>query len=246
MSSEDKGYQPVFVMFPSRIWNLPGITLQLVKFYEKIFQFWNKSHDCFVKNETLKEYTGMSSDSSISSAFQYFEALGEMKRIRKNGRRFIIQPRQSIEDRTEVEANHSVDNSVKNSTETAHTLATARPDPRYSETRPLATARHNINKLNASKINKSFCSTEKHKKKKSVDNLSTYYVDRNTQSQEAKTAKRGSMEAEEAAMLSLPKSLRPSRFRNKQDTCNIRADENQRGQEIGICEDNEKRHSIQT
>jgi len=84
-------YEQTFFIVPSRILDLPNITLQLVRFYETIFQFWNKGKNCFLSNELIKERTGMKSDSTVSDAFQYFEENKEMKRIYKGSKRYIVQ-----------------------------------------------------------------------------------------------------------------------------------------------------------
>lgn len=250
MSNDDKGYHPVFIMFPSRIWNLPGITIQLLKFYEKIFQFLNKDCDCFVNNETLKEYTGMISDSSISAAFQFFEKNNELMRVMKNGKRYIVQPSRYIEDKT----NEPVDKIENNSTNNSQGLATARGGSRYSEGGGLATARHNINKLNASNLIKSSCNSQDQKKIKSVDNppanpekAPTRHIDRNTMSEETRTAKRGSSEAEVEAMKSLPPSIRPKRYRDDINLSTIQIAEKKEGTDF--YEGNNKepiRHTLKT
>ena len=129
-----------FAMFPSRIWNLPGITIQLLKFYEKIFQFWHQGNPCFLSNDALMEYAGMKSDSTLSDAFKYFEMHGEIKRITIKGRRYIVQPQLTLEIENK---NSPVDNLPENSANNDTPLAPARPNPRCSETLPLATARHN-------------------------------------------------------------------------------------------------------
>jgi hypothetical protein len=78
------------ITIPSDIWDLPNLTIQLLRFYEKIYQSVCFPKGCFLSNEILKEYSGMSSDSSISEAFKYFEASGKIKRVIDNGRRYLI------------------------------------------------------------------------------------------------------------------------------------------------------------
>lgn len=130
-----------FVMFPTRIWNLPGITLQLLKFYEKIFQFWHQGYECFLSNKTLMEYSGMKSDSTVRDAFTYFEKQGELKRINKNGQRYIIPPTPKV---------------LVNNLDTPS--ATALPPQRHSDAPPSATALpNNINIIKQN--NKSFCAS---------------------------------------------------------------------------------------
>ncbi len=151
-----------FVMFPSRIWNLPSITLQLLKFYEKIFQFWHQDYKCFIGNRALMEYAGMKSDSTVRAAFTYFESHGEMKRVMKGGKRYIVQPVRAVE--TEI-----VDNLGENSSKNDHTSATALPPQRHSAGTPSATALpNNINIIK--EIKKSSCDKDEQKKQKAVNN----------------------------------------------------------------------------
>jgi hypothetical protein len=71
--------------------------------------------------------------------------------------------------------------------------------------------------LEYNKRSKSFIYGKDQKKSTLVDNkpIPTSHVNRDTMSEEAKKATRGSTEAEEKAMLSLPKGVRPSRYRNE-------------------------------
>lgn len=147
-------YQQAFCVVPYRILNLPGLTIQLLKFYETIFQFWHHGKDCFLKNDVLKERTGMQSDSTISDAFQYFEGHGEMKREMRKGKRFIVQ---CTPGSVEIE---SVDNSKDSSTNNSQGLATARGGSRYSEGEGLATARHNNNNINNNNLIKNICASK--------------------------------------------------------------------------------------
>ncbi len=90
MSSES--YKPVFFIVPAKILDLPGITIQLLRFYETIFQFWHHGKDCYLTNDVIKERTGIKSDSTISNAFQFFEDANLLKRItQRGGMRYIVQ-----------------------------------------------------------------------------------------------------------------------------------------------------------
>ena len=152
-----------FVMFPSRIWSLPGITIQLLKFYEKIFQFWHQGHECFLSNKALMEYAGMQSAATLSAAFTYFEKHGELKRVNKDGKRYIIPPQPRV-------ATETVDNSPENE---STPLATARGGSRSSEGGGLATARHNNINIIKQINKKDFSEKNEQKKTDSVDNSST-------------------------------------------------------------------------
>jgi|GEM_PF-2221611 len=132
-------YQQNFFIVPSYILELPALTFTLLKFYETIFQFWNHGKDCFLSNSMIMERTGIKSISSIIDAFKYFEAHGQMRRVMRNGQRYIIRPEQKIQ--TECS-----DNS---------TIATARGgiEPaiggyRHGDRGGIATAIHNTKKLN--------------------------------------------------------------------------------------------------
>jgi hypothetical protein len=147
-------YSASFFIVPARIMNLPELTIQLLKFYEKIFHFWHSGCECFVGNKVLMEYAGMKSTSSVADAFQYFESHGEMKREIRNGRRFISAPLRELE----------IDRSSQDEKLSTYPLAVARPPSRCSETPPLAVARHSNNKLNKKlNINKSSCKKDQKK-----------------------------------------------------------------------------------
>jgi hypothetical protein len=127
-------YRSPFFTIPTRIMDLPGLTLAFLRFYETIFQFWHRDEECFLSNEMIKKRTGISSSSTIQEAFEFFEKNNEIKRIMKNGRRFIEQPPRSIE---------------------IEPLSLQRDPPsRCAETPPLATARHNKNNINNKNINR--------------------------------------------------------------------------------------------
>jgi hypothetical protein len=150
-----------FVMFPSRIWNLPKITVQLLKFYEKIFQFWHQGHECFLGNKTLMEYSGMKSDSTVRDAFTYFESHGELKRVMRNGKRYIIPPTPRL-------STDSVDNLPKNSSNSVHTSAVALGGERCGAGGTSAVALpNNINII--IKNNEKLLSENEQKKHKAVD-----------------------------------------------------------------------------
>lgn len=149
MSAEKSNkYSSPFFTIPSRIMNIPGITIQLLRFYEKIFQYWHHDHECFIGNDALMEHCGMKSESTISKAFQFFEKAGEIKREIRDGHRYITQPPRSIKIGKE-----------KNNKLSTTPLATARGNPRASETPPLAAARHNKKNNNNKNLNKSSCAS---------------------------------------------------------------------------------------
>ncbi len=141
-------YQQSFFIVPTRIRNLPGMTLAFLYFYETIFQFLNHGKNCYLSNDAIKMRTGITSSSTIQAAFEYFEKHGELKRVQKGKKRYIILPEMKLECE-----NDPVDKSVKNSAKSVHALGTARGASRSTETLPLGTARHNNKKLNSKKTN---------------------------------------------------------------------------------------------
>ena len=177
-------YNPTFLVIPGKIKKLPGLTLQLLWFYEAIFQFWHHDMECFLTNDALKERTGMKSDSTISSAFAYFEKHGLLKRITIDGRRYLVKPEKLIEEPKQIKK-------IKKQVKINNIDKISRVSPqrgggsRHSEGEGLATARHNNNNLNNNNINKSFYAprnnfvNEKYKKDQvqmaRVDKQSTSY-----------------------------------------------------------------------
>lgn len=83
-------YEETFYIIPRYIRQLEGMTLTYLDFYETIYQFWNKNKACFLSNSVIKQRTGIMADSRINMAFQFFEKHGVMKRIYKEGKRFIV------------------------------------------------------------------------------------------------------------------------------------------------------------
>jgi len=130
-----KEYHQVWAVIPKHIFDLPDMTIQLLRFYETIFQFWNNGAQCFLTNSMIKKRTGIKSDSTISEYFQYFESKGLMIRKIINGKRYIIQNNQIQIDIQTTENTGGGENTP----------------PRHSETPPLATARHNNNKIKTNK-----------------------------------------------------------------------------------------------
>lgn len=95
-------YEETFYIIPRYIRKLEGITLTFLDFFETIFQFWNKGKSCFLSNALIKKRAGIKSDSTINDAFKFFEKQGVMKRIQKDGRRYIVPVISKIETDSEV------------------------------------------------------------------------------------------------------------------------------------------------
>lgn len=130
-------YQSAFFIVPARIMNLAGLTLTYLKVYETIFQFWNHGKDCYLSTSAIMLRINVSSDSVVREAFAFFEKHNELKRITKNGRRYLQQPSNIIE---------IDEKSTKKHADTP--AATATPPRRNCGAPPAATAAHNINNIN--------------------------------------------------------------------------------------------------
>lgn len=89
-------YTSAFFIVPTYIPYLPGMTLNFLKVYETIFQFWNHNKSCYLSEKSLMERTSVCR-SEVYAALMYFEKLGEIKRIRKGLKRFLVRPEKIIE-----------------------------------------------------------------------------------------------------------------------------------------------------
>lgn len=127
----NEGFKSTFFIIPGFIMDLPDISLSHIKFYETIFQFWNKNLDCFLSNSCIMQRTGIKSISTINDCFQYFEKHNQMKRVTVNGQRYIIQPERKI--RTDMPVDKGI--------------AGAIGGYRQGDSKGIAGAIHNINNL---------------------------------------------------------------------------------------------------
>jgi len=99
----NKDYQDTFYIIPRYIRHLHGMTLAYLDIYETIFQFWNKNKTCFLGEDALCERTGYKR-AVIYKALSFFESHNELKRVKKNGKRYLIKPEKIIEtDCSEIE-----------------------------------------------------------------------------------------------------------------------------------------------
>jgi hypothetical protein len=89
-------YKSAFFVVPTYIPYLPGMTLNFLKVYETIFQFWNHNKACYLSEKSLIERTSVCR-SEVYAALMYFEKHGEVKRIRKGLKRFLVRPEKIIE-----------------------------------------------------------------------------------------------------------------------------------------------------
>jgi|ERR1051326_197731 hypothetical protein len=148
--SDQSPYQASFFIVPARIMNLPDLTLAYLRIYETIFQFWNHGKTCFLSNEIILERTGIKSRSTVKEALLYFEKHNELKRITKNGKRYLVSPAHGVEIAASME--DPVDNFDNISTKISQGAAGAAEGGRYSGLEGAAGATHNNNKLNSNNI----------------------------------------------------------------------------------------------
>lgn len=141
--SDEKSYKSTFFVVPSRILNLPGLTLAFLKVYETVFQFWNHGQACWLGNDAIKERTGIESDSTIREAFIFFEKNKEMKRKTIGKKRYLEQPKMALQ----VE-NVPVDKPKKRSKKIVHPVDLATSTRRFSDGLPVDLATHNNKKIN--------------------------------------------------------------------------------------------------
>ncbi len=148
---------------PNSILYLEGIQLSYVKVYVHIFNLWHSHNPCFISNGEFARRTGVHTD-TVRTAIVFFEKNGILKRVQKDGKRYLIQASKFIET-TEDEP---VDNSEKNCTNIDR--GTELDPPPYG-VRPPPGAEldpHN-NKLNL-KAKKSSCASHVFQKPQLVDN----------------------------------------------------------------------------
>lgn len=89
MSNE---YKETWFVIPRRILELPNMTFGYLKIYESIFQFWNKNLNCYLSTEALCERTNLN-ERQVYKALAYFESHGELQRVQKGFKRYILQPK---------------------------------------------------------------------------------------------------------------------------------------------------------
>jgi hypothetical protein len=91
MSKNDKSAMPDFFKVPYRIMFLPGMVHNYALIYQQIFKFWHNKPSCFISNAELAKLVGCS-PTTVKEALRFFEKNGEIKRVIKSGRRYLVQP----------------------------------------------------------------------------------------------------------------------------------------------------------
>lgn len=89
-------YKETWFIVPMRILDLPGMTLGYLKVYQTIFEFWNKRQQCWLSNPAIEKRTGMKV-TQIKDALNFFEKAGELERMQKGLKRYLIQPLNTLE-----------------------------------------------------------------------------------------------------------------------------------------------------
>jgi len=141
---------------PNRIFYLDGVQLSYIKVYVHIFNLWHSDKPCFISNPQFCERTGLNKD-TVSNAITFFERHGELKRVTKGKKRYLVQPTKFIETESPP-----VDNSIQNSSNDAHAPELDRSSAGVRPLHPPELDRHN-NKYN-NKYNKSSCRSDEQTK----------------------------------------------------------------------------------
>ncbi len=156
--SDQASYTPSLIVFPHKILYLDGLQLSYLKVYEIIFHLWHSARPCFISNPEFCKRTGLA-ESTIREALAFFESKGEIQRVFKGRKRFIVQPVREIETSCEL-----VDKSPQNSSKSDHPAEIAAPTRCQVGALPAAKSAHKITNINNTKLNKSFYEKENKKK----------------------------------------------------------------------------------
>lgn len=158
-------YTSAFFITPSYILDIPGITLGFLRVYESIFQFWNHNKSCFLSEKILCERTKLKR-TQVYEALTFFERHGEIKRIRKGMKRFLVRPEKIIE----TDCTHLTLKSERADDSTTIAQTSALPDVNVRSTgrNTSAPADYNTKKLtkeikktSSKAVSSSFFNTEK-------------------------------------------------------------------------------------
>jgi hypothetical protein len=160
-------------IIPNRIYYLEGIQLSYIKIYVHIFNLWHSDKPCYIGTPEFMERTQLS-ERTVFEALAYLEKMGEIKRVQKGRKRYIVQPVRVLEVESEI-----VDKSVPDSTNSGHGCEIAHARVRAGSGQGCELAQYN-NKINK-ETNKSFyLNTEKSGDKSKVDSLRSFPEKPNT------------------------------------------------------------------
>jgi hypothetical protein len=166
----ENNYEAAFFIIPRYIRKLPGLTLAYLDVFEYLFQFWNRGQQCYLKNKTIMEKTGIESESTIREAFMFFEKQGVMKRVQSGRKRYLVLITPDIEheagenSENNSNENNPVDNSSQNSSNYFHGVDAATGGRRATDGLPVDESTHINNKLISKKLKKSFYKDSEQKK----------------------------------------------------------------------------------
>ena len=148
-------------IIPNRIYYLEGVQLSYIKIYVHIFNLWHSDNLCFIGVPEFIERTKLSK-TTVYEALAYFEKIGEIKRVKKGTKTFILQPVKAIEtDESPVDKSAPIStNSVQHSVIAERVSALAENN----------SAKSDYNNKYNNKYNKSSYMGNEQKKSKHVDN----------------------------------------------------------------------------
>lgn len=84
------------LVIPYHVLYEEGMQLSYVKVFIEIFSLWHSGRPCFISNSEFARRTNLS-DSSVRDAIRFLESTGKIKRVFRDGRRFLEQPHVAIE-----------------------------------------------------------------------------------------------------------------------------------------------------
>ncbi len=91
-----------FFTVPRHVLYKQGMTLMRLQVYECIFQFWNAGRQAWLSNDHLMERIGTDNKGNLSKIIQYLERENLIIRKTIDGKRFIVQPENTIEEKTDI------------------------------------------------------------------------------------------------------------------------------------------------
>jgi len=148
---------------PNYIFYLEGVQLSYIKVYVHIFNLWYSNKPCFIGNKEFCNRTGLHKDTVIN-AITFFEKNGELKRVYKGKRRYLVQKVRAIEMEED-----DVDNSPTNRSENDHGSELDRSTVGVRPSHESELDRYSNNKDN-NKYKKSSCPTDEQKKARKAAN----------------------------------------------------------------------------
>lgn len=142
---------------PNHILYLEGVQLSYIKVFVHIFNLWHSDKTCFLSNPELCKRTGLHK-TTVIDAINFFEKNNVLKRVKKNGRRYLVQVARAVETESE-----DVDNLENDRLNNEHRSELDYLKVGASLPKRSSNSYHN-NKYN-NKTNKSFCVSREDQKK---------------------------------------------------------------------------------